>query len=316
MAGDMNSIREQVFAVGPFKSLVAAVAEPARSGGSLPGVIILNSGIIHRVGHQRKFVALARELARKGHTTVRFDFSGIGDSDAREDSLPPLEACMADIREVLDWLESTRQLKRFVLVGLCSGADHAVFYGGSDSRVVGVVLLDPSIPPTRRYYFHYFSRRLIRPSSWIKFLIGHGRLSKMIKMKLLRYLADDTIDSADLDDERVREFLRGVYARAVANKIEFLAVLTGAGDSRQSYGEQIFDAFPDLPLRSLLRAEFLEECDHLFLFESDRKRLNSIILNWIDTTRFRGTSSSSGSSLTYVMTMLPSVVHFVALAAG
>ena len=308
----MNSIREQVFAVGAAKSLVAAVAEPVRAGGSLPGVIILNSGIIHRVGHQRKFVALARELAGRGHTTVRFDFSGIGDSDAREDSLPPLEACMADIRDVLDWLESTRQLKRFVLMGLCSGADHAVFYGGSDSRVVGVVLLDPSIPPTRRYYFHYFSRRLIRPSSWIKFLIGDGRLSKMIKMKLLR----SPIDSSDLDDERVRELLRGVYARAVANKIEFLAVLTGAGDSRQSYGEQIFDAFPDLPLRSLLRAEFLEECDHLFLFETDRKRLNSIILNWIDTTRFRDVSCGTGSSLKCVMTLFPSVIHFCALVAG
>ena len=61
-------VRENVYAVGPDKSLVAAVTEPARGAGknAAPVVVILNTGIIHRVGHQRKFVVLARELAAAG----------------------------------------------------------------------------------------------------------------------------------------------------------------------------------------------------------------------------------------------------------
>jgi pimeloyl-ACP methyl ester carboxylesterase len=257
-------------------------------------VVILNTGIVHRVGHQRAFVVLARALAERGRTVVRFDFSGIGDSDAREDALPPLESCMSDIKVMLDWLESVRQVKRFILLGLCSGADHAVIYAGSDSRVAGAALLDPSIPPTRRYYMHYLSRRLMRLRSWHNFLTGRGRFSRMIRKKLPGSRGRGEVEVPNLDDERIREFLRGVYARAVANKIQLLTVLTGV-DTRQSYQEQILDAFPELPLGPLLQSEFLEECDHLFLFEDDRKRLNSIILNWIEATDFRDAHSDVGT---------------------
>src|ERR1700753_1815452 len=114
----MKAIRENVFAVGPSKSLVAAVTEPAGTGTTtLPAVVILNIGIIHRVGHQRMFVILARELAARGYLVVRFDFGGIGDSERRTDNLPALEGCLDDIRVVLNWLETSRGCHRFILLG-------------------------------------------------------------------------------------------------------------------------------------------------------------------------------------------------------
>ena len=295
----MSSIRENVYAVGPRQSLVAAVAEPAASAAAkdAPAIVILNTGIIHRVGHQRKFVVLARALAMRGHTVARFDFSGIGDSDQRQDDMPPLEGCMDDIRVVLDWLASSRKITSFVLVGLCSGADHAITYAGTDPRVVGAVLLDPLVPPTRRYYLHYFSRRLMRPSSWRNFATGQGRLYSMIRKRLLRPRNDEAMETASPDDQRVHAFLHAVYARAVENNVQLLTVLTGATDGRQSYREQILDAFPDLPLGPLLRVEFLQDCDHLFLFECDRKRLNAIIVDWIEATRFNDDDVAPGGTV-------------------
>jgi alpha-beta hydrolase superfamily lysophospholipase len=276
----MKPVRENVYAVGPGKSLVAAVTEPAGGAGknAAPVIVVLNTGIIHRVGHQRKFVILARELAARGYLVVRFDFGGIGDSERRGDDLPALEGCLDDIRVILDWLEASRGQRRVVLLGLCSGADHAIIYAGSDPRVVGVALLDPMIPPTRRYYLHYLLHRLPRPRSWLNFITGNGRLFAIIRKRL----------TANPEDERVRTFLKGVYARAIENDVQLLSVLTGASDTRlSSYRDQILEAFPDLALSSILRAEFFEDSDHLFLFEHDRKRLNAIVIDWIETAKFR-----------------------------
>ncbi|MDX2205395.1 MAG: alpha/beta fold hydrolase [Hyphomicrobiaceae bacterium] len=313
----MTPIRENVYAVGAGNSLVAAVAEPARKAGAgeAPAIVILNTGIVHRVGHQRKFVVLARLLAARGLTVVRFDFAGIGDSDARQDDLPPLEGCLDDIRVVLDWLETTRGLRRFVLLGLCSGADHAIIYAGGDPRVVGAVLLDPMIPSTSRYLLHYFARRLVRPSSWLNFVTGHGRLYALIRKRLMKTKGGEDLDAPMADDERVREFLNGVYARAVDNNVQLLAVLTGATDGRQSYREQILDAFPELPLGPLLRAEFLRDCDHLFLFECDRERLNAIVVDWIETTSFRDAEDGLGKPVpsqaaTFVKSMAGTIAMF------
>jgi pimeloyl-ACP methyl ester carboxylesterase len=286
----MKSVRENVYAVGSGKSLVAAVTEPARGAGknAAPVIVILNTGIIHRVGHQRTFVILARELAARGYLVVRFDFGGIGDSDRRGDNLPALEGCLDDIRVVLDWLEASRGQRRSILLGLCSGADHAIIYAGSDPRVVGAALLDPMIPPTRRYYLHYILHRLARPRSWLSFITGNGRLFAIIRKRLLKPKDGEKIVAANPEDERVRVFLKGVYARAIKNNVQLLSVLTGASDTRQSsYREQILDAFPELELSPMLRAEFFEDSDHLFLFEHDRKRLNAIIIDWIETAKFR-----------------------------
>jgi len=286
----MKPVRENVYAVGPDKSLVAAVTEPARGAGknAAPVVVILNTGIIHRVGHQRKFVILARELAAQGYLVVRFDFGGIGDSERRGDNLPALEGCLDDIRVILDWLEASRGERRAILLGLCSGADHAIIYAGSDPRVVGAALLDPMIPPTRRYYRHYILHRLARPRSWLSFITGNGRLFAIIRKRLLKPKDGAGIVAANPEDERVRVFLKGVYARAIENNVQLLSVLTGASDTRRSsYREQILDAFPELELSPMLRAEFFEDSDHLFLFEHDRKRLNAIIIDWIETAKFR-----------------------------
>ena len=78
------------------------------------------------------YVTLARELAARGQTVVRFDFSGIGDSEPRNDHLSPLAGCLADIKDVLDSVEGSHKLSRFILMGLCSGADHAVLYAHTD----------------------------------------------------------------------------------------------------------------------------------------------------------------------------------------
>ena len=108
---------------GVEKSLIGIMTQPVPApSGEHPAIVILNTGIIYRIGHNRMYVALARTLAEAGYTVLRFDMSGIGDSDNRHERLAPLEANLTDIRHAIDWLTMTLGVRRVILVGLCSGA--------------------------------------------------------------------------------------------------------------------------------------------------------------------------------------------------
>ncbi|MGH7928173.1 MAG: alpha/beta hydrolase, partial [Candidatus Binatia bacterium] len=75
-------MREEALLLGKTRSLVGILTDPpeAKRSTRLPGIILLNAGIIHRVGPNRMHVKIARTLAPMGFVVVRFDFSGIGDS--------------------------------------------------------------------------------------------------------------------------------------------------------------------------------------------------------------------------------------------
>jgi pimeloyl-ACP methyl ester carboxylesterase len=274
----MEKFRDQAVLLGQRKSLVGILTQPVVSTACTddPMFVILNTGIIHRVGHHRMYVTLSRTLAEAGYAVLRFDFSGIGDSDVGTDGLPPLESCLAEIKEVLDWLEASRQARRIILMGLCSGADHAVLYAGSDPRIVGLVLLDPTLPWTRRHYLHYYSRRLLRLKSWLNAIQGRISLGTKLRELTARTLGRDLGASSTFEQ---------AYQSTVNAGIPFLTVLT-AEDARNTYGEQLFDAFPNVAFGELVRLEFLRDCDHTFSFESDRERLTRLVLNWTSNTRF------------------------------
>jgi pimeloyl-ACP methyl ester carboxylesterase len=286
-------VREQATLLGPRKSLVSIITSAAVNGAfapspaDRPAIVILNAGIIHRVGPNRMFVALSRTLAAAGHVVVRFDLSGIGDSEPRADGLAPLDAALADIREVLDSLEATRQIKRVILIGLCSGADQAVIYGGGDPRVVGVVLIDPSVPRTFRYYVHHYGGRLFRLSSWLNFTSGRHPIWRQLKRSISSDAADPTESKSDLQTPQVRVFLENTYARIVAAGVDILGVFTGDREQQHNYREQLIDAFPKVPFGEQLQLDYFGHTDHTFTAAADRDSLLLLIVEWVGKRKER-----------------------------
>ena len=280
-------VTEQVLLMGPRKALVGIVT-PAVDGTAAsperPAVVVLNSGIIHRVGANRMTVQLCRRLSQHGVDAVRFDLSGIGDSEPRDDGLGLLEASLTDIREALDTLESARGFKRFVLVGLCSGADHAVVYAGRDPRVKGLVLLDPSIPHTPRYYLNHYARRATRLSSWMNIARGKHPLWQALGQRMGGASHAEPPEEgarADLDSPEARAFLSNAYAAAQRSGNRFLAVLTAEREDFHNYREQLLDAFPDVPFGDRLQLEYHEDTDHTFTAEANRERVIGGIVGWV-----------------------------------
>jgi pimeloyl-ACP methyl ester carboxylesterase len=282
-----QTAKEQALLLGPRRSLVGILTEGEPSAPAGAAVVILNSGILHRVGANRMSVPLARALARAGHPVLRFDLSGLGDSDPRPDALSPLDATLADIGEALDTFAAARGIRRVILAGLCSGADHAVVYAARDPRVVGAVLLDPTVPATRRHRLNHYRGRLFRAESWLNVLRGTNPLWRELKRRLRR--AEEARPSLEPSAAEVRAYLAGAYSAALERDVRFLAVTTG---ERCSYREQLLDAFADVPFGERLRLEHFAGSDHTFAAEAARARLYRLVVEWAATVRCDGASAA------------------------
>ena len=138
--------------------------------------VFLNAGMLHRTGPHGLYVRLSRELAEMGFGSLRVDLAGIGDSPPRT-GMNYRESVSADFKEILGFLESELGTITVVLVGLCSGADNAIRLALEDTRVVGMILLDPvcSIDHGFKsravvYSAKAFAMNCITPSKYIPWL--------------------------------------------------------------------------------------------------------------------------------------------------
>lgn len=289
MADALREPKELALLLGPRKSMVgvltpgAKVAESAAS--AKPMVVLLNAGIIHRVGPNRLHVALARQLAAREFDVLRFDLSGIGDSAPRDDALQPFESALADIREVLDGMESTRGVQRFILIGLCSGADQALIASERDARVVALGLLDPSIPRTRGYFLRHWGRRMLSPRTWRNVLMGkHAVWRRIAEGGSRSARAREAVAAAPLtlESPAVRAALETAYRQVIERRVKILAVFAGSAgrEYRLNYRAQMLDAFPTIDFANCLRIEFFRDVDHTFSGEQDRALLLSTIEDW------------------------------------
>ena len=147
------------------------------------GVVIVNGGAQYRAGAHRLFVQLARHLAAHGHTVLRFDFPGQGDSPgepvAYQSSAPHVGAA-------LDALHlHAPGLRRTALCGLCDGASASLLYlhATGDRRITHLALLNPWVEDAqaqaRAQLRHYYTRRLLMPDFWRKLLRGRVGWSQL-----------------------------------------------------------------------------------------------------------------------------------------
>jgi hypothetical protein len=143
-------VRERAVEFGPAR-LFGMLSEPEDdSGPPAPTVIFLNVGLLSHHGPDRLWVDLARACASGGRMRcVRVDLNGLGDSPTRpgrDEMLNfPVDALedMSDIRRAV----TDDGGQGVVLVGVCSGADHAVASALSQ-RAASVCMVNPAMSPT------------------------------------------------------------------------------------------------------------------------------------------------------------------------
>jgi exosortase A-associated hydrolase 1 len=176
---------ERALAFGCEGETLVGILSPGAAAAAR-GVLIVVGGPQYRAGSHRQFALLARRLAAQGIPALRFDYRGLGDSGG---AARTFEDVGADIRSAIDaFQEAVPGLREVVLWGLCDAAAAALFYGHSDARVAGLVLLNPwARSPAglaRSTLKHYYWSRLRDPALWRKLASGRFALGASLRSLL------------------------------------------------------------------------------------------------------------------------------------
>ena len=289
--------RQRVVKFGSVTPLTGVLCEPQeKAPRDRPAVVLLNSGILHHVGANRLHVQLARRLASRGFTSLRFDFSGLGDSEPRRDDLSFERSGPLETKDAIDYLVTSTGAQSVVLMGLCSGADVAHLTAVDDSRVVGLGLLDPWAYRTKMYFLHYYGSRLVTPSvykHWIN--VRWNRVKNAIE----RVNAGGSPDPDMYEMPRyIREF--PPRERVAADLVEFmkrdieLCLIFSGGLEEYNHQGQYRASFPEVNFGHRLSERHVPDAAHVFSALEHQEIVVSELSNW--TTRCFAKSEGARST--------------------
>lgn len=279
-------MREKAVRFGKTKSLVGIVTEASNGAtrDASPAVIMLNSGILHHIGACRIHVKLARALAPAGYTVMRFDHSGIGDSDARRETLPFEKSAVLDVQEAMDYLTATRGAREFVLMGLCSGADMSFKVAGADSRVVGMMQLDAWAYRTVGYWLRHYGNRVLKLTVWKSWL--RRKLARVVRRSdaASTLPARPDADAVTPEYRRVfppRELVAADLQTLLQRGVRFFNVFSGGQGDHYNYRAQYARSFREIAFGDQLRVEYIPTADHLFTALDHQAYVASASLEWM-----------------------------------
>lgn len=286
-------MREEAVLIGKGQSLVGVLTHPPTEswGRVKSAVILLNPGIVHRVGPGRIYVKLARALASTGFIALRFDFSGIGDSVIRGDNLTFEKSAIAETREAMDFLTTRRGIREFILLGGCSGARIAFDTACSDPRVGGALLINfpfeeedhESEHPDavhRRAFFYYRTTALFNVRSWLRLATGQADYRQLFRSlwgATKRGIA--VKESASQSGKQFRVEMRRLVDRQV--QVSFVC---SSGDSR--LGELRIAGGRELKrlcAQRKLALHVIKRSDHTFSSLRDQEQLIKVVLRQAQT---------------------------------
>jgi len=135
-------VSETVTTFGTGQHLVGTLNTPTQIRPGTVAFVLLNAGVIARMGPRRFNVKLARHLASLGFHSLRFDLSGQGDSQRSDSTAPHAELVRIDIQSAMDHITALTGIQRFVIAGICSGANAGFDMAQRDPRVVGLWMFD------------------------------------------------------------------------------------------------------------------------------------------------------------------------------
>ena len=142
-----HAIRERAFLFGTDKTaMFGVISEPASGPRANTAVIIPNTGANYHVGPNRMYVRMARRWAALGYTVLRFDLTGIGDSDLRAgaaENAPYTDYGADDLAVAVTELCVRAHVKRVVAIGLCSGAYVAFHASLRGTPLTAEILVNP-----------------------------------------------------------------------------------------------------------------------------------------------------------------------------
>jgi len=254
---------------------------------------------------------MARALAAMGFVVLRFDFSGIGDSAVRYDNLPFDKSAVRETQDAMRFLEATRGVGRFILLGGCSGARISLQTACCDPRVVGAFLINLQMTEnedqnsdhiTRSAAFYYWNFALFNFKSWCKLLTGKADYRNILRA--LGFQARTQFASGgkmSAESIQLAANLRMLAERGACVTFLYAECDPRLNDLREAVGRELKQ------LRTLgnVRVQIIPRSDHTFSSLHDQEKLLKEICELIDSV----TPVTAGAPLNQHHDQLPQSVQ-------
>jgi pimeloyl-ACP methyl ester carboxylesterase len=218
-------------------------------------------------------VELARELAAAGHPTLRFDLSTIGDSGGSTDNASREDQVVADAEDAMALLQAQTGCERFVLIGLCSGAQNAHIAARRDPRVIGVVYMDGYGYRTAGFYLRYYAPRVLDPRRLAAAL--WRRVRRISQPKAMPAPPGFTVAVPPL--EQTRAELSAMLERGQ----HLLFIYTGGAVGYFNHVRQFGECFGAMARDPRVSVELFADADHTYILAGDRVKLRARIKDWL-----------------------------------
>jgi len=281
-------VTEDACLFGSTQPLVGVVSRPATAADpARPAVLLSNSGMVHRVGPAGTYVHIARELAAHGHVVARIDHGGIGDSVARADHRPYPDSAVAEMREVMDDLSSSYGVERFVILGLCSGAEIALQTARADARVRGAVMINGGgqfvsgelnqYVLNKSWASDYWRRSAFRPSAWWRAVTGRIQYRHLARVlgRQIKGLFGPSPEAASAAASFGEE-IHGLADRGV----HLLWVYSEGDHAMRLQKVMLGPHLEALEESGRFEVEVIADTDHTFTFLRNQRALLTVINDW------------------------------------
>lgn len=284
-------MNETALRLGPDQNLVA-ILTPAEVQPRPVAVLLLNAGVIHRIGPHRTSVKLARRLAADGHTCVRFDVSGVGDSRPPRDAAEFRVQAVNDVRAVMDHLEREYGFHSFALFGICAGAVNAYATALVDPRVTGAFMVDG-------YLFTNWKTHLHRALAlWRAY--GAAELLAKVMRVLARPLSKRATsadrngeDSSPSTHHPTRDEFAADLQSMTDRGVRVALMCTGSFLEKHSYVGQWRDTFRGHGFVDKVQDLFAPDIDHTMTTLAAQHRLLDLVAHWAQQVEPRRASTDS-----------------------
>ena len=273
-------MKEKAYLFG--NNLLGILSEPENSESDYPCVLLLNSGMIHKIGPNRLYVKLARTLVKSGYKVFRFDFSGVGDSPIAIENEGDFEtSARKNTQEAMDFLNSLQGMDRFILFGICSGADISFQTGAFDKRVSGIITINGYLVEnasknysdsdiSRSITLRYYKKNMFNLTRWKKVITGQSNLFsrdnftnfykfflKKLKLPGLRFKKNENIRKGDNN-------VLKPWNQMIENNTRILQIYSEGSDAFEVFRKTLKNKLGNFVNNNTVELMTIPDVDHVF----------------------------------------------------
>ena len=273
-------MKETFATFGATNGLVGIVTMPEGGSQAPFACLLMNAGVIHRIGPHRLNVKIARALAADGIPSVRIDLSGLGDSEIARTDRDFWDQAVVDLQGAMDYIERAHGIHKFVVLGICSGAVNGYALTKVDKRVIGLMMFDGFAYPTwKTKVIRRWTRLRKLPFSTV--LAGVRLMAKQHGRALLGHdnrLAGNSSVSYHPTKAEFAAAMEDFVSRGTAVFLAYSHTL-----EQHNFAGQLDHTYPGRDFVKRIRYEYVPEIDHAFTGVEAQRQFIVKVEDWVGT---------------------------------